>query len=106
MILSASAFLPLCFLNCGPRIDIHLADNKMAPPKLLDGLVALVTGGGSGTQFIQEYCCESLTDLYTGYGEGIATLFAEGAKVVILDISEGGARYVKIYQHVTGFNFH
>ncbi|KIW14473.1 hypothetical protein PV08_07257 [Exophiala spinifera] len=50
----------------------------MAPKQLLDGKVALVTGGGSG------------------YGEGIVRLFAEeGAKVLVADINAvGGQRVV------------
>ncbi|KAL7756834.1 hypothetical protein ACKLNR_013827 [Fusarium oxysporum f. sp. zingiberi] len=55
----------------------------MAPQKLLDGLVALVTGGGSG------------------FGEGIAVLFAqEGAEVLILDINDtGGERVANEIKH-------
>ncbi|KAM0554880.1 hypothetical protein ACHAPJ_006615 [Fusarium lateritium] len=58
-----------------------------AGQKLLDGLVALVTGGGSG------------------FGEGIATLFAEeGAKVVILDINQPGGERVTADIQKAGHN--
>ncbi|CAG9948538.1 unnamed protein product [Clonostachys rosea f. rosea IK726] len=58
----------------------------MAPQKLLDGLVALVTGGASG------------------FGEGIVRLFAEqGAKVVILDIGEDQAQAIVYELNQSGY---
>ncbi|KAK5047946.1 hypothetical protein LTR84_006136 [Exophiala bonariae] len=49
----------------------------MAPSRLLEGKVALITGAASG------------------FGEGIARLFAnEGAKIVVADINESGGKQV------------
>lgn len=69
----------------------------MSSQKLLDGLVALITGGGSGMKASMKSSIVQATDqTHQGFGEGIAQLFAEqGAKVVILDIDQqGGVRQV------------
>ncbi len=63
----------------------------MAPGRLLQDKVALITGGGSGRSRPLNYyiACSLIYYHHPGYGEGIVKLFAEeGAKVLVADINE------------------